>query len=271
MGYFADGKLKVVSLRSGEPVTLCSSIATVQMGGSWGSDGMIYFTDRGILSRVPATGGNAERLETESGPISGGYPQVLPGGKAVLISSKGDTISKGDAVIFSLETGDKRIVVPGGEYARYVPTGHLIYARAGAIEAMPFSLATLEVTGRRMPILEGVLLDSRSGVVYLAFSDDGSLVYAPGSDIQRSIPTWLDRQGNLEPLSMPARIYDTLSLSPDGKRLAILVRDELQSNVHVYDIARGRETKLTLEGDNYRPVWAPDSKRVVYLCREGEW
>jgi Tol biopolymer transport system component len=270
LGFFAQAELKVVSLLGGEPVTICST--RDYSGGSWGSDGMIYFTDHGRLFRVPASGGNAERLETESGPISGYLPQALPGSKAVLISS-GD-----DAMVFSLETGDKRILVRGVQHPRYVPTGHLVYARAGAIEAVPFNLATLEVAGRPVPILEGVLLDSGSGVVQLstpdvvqlAFSDVGLLVYAPGSDIRRSIPTWLDRQGNLEPLSMQARIYGTLRLSPDGKRLAILV-NELQSNVHIYNIATGMETKLTLEGDNYYPLWSPDSKRVVYCCRkEGE-
>jgi serine/threonine-protein kinase len=272
VGFFARDKLKIVSLLAGEPVTICST--RDYRGGSWGSDGMIYFTDHGRLYRVPATpaGGNAEPLETESGSVRGDYPQLLPGSKAVLISSGGD------AMVFSLETGDKRILVRGGQHARYVPTGHLVYARAGVIEAVPFNLTTLEVAGRRMPILEGVLLDSAFGVAQFAdpgeaqfaFSDDGLLVYAPGSDTRRSIPTWLDRQGNLEPLSIPARIYGTFRLSPDGKWLAILVH-ELQSNVYIYDIATGRETKLTLEGDNYYPIWTPDSKRVVYSCRkEGE-
>ncbi|MHC4541129.1 MAG: protein kinase domain-containing protein, partial [Planctomycetota bacterium] len=267
VGFYAKDKLKIVSLLGGEPIILCST--RDYRGGSWGSDGMIYFSDHGRLSQVPTTGGNAEPLETESGPVSGDYPQVLPGSKAILISWGGD------AMVFSLETGEKRILVRGGQYARYVPTGHLVYVRAGVIEAVPFSLATLEVAGHPMPILDGIMLDSASsvarlgspGVAQWAFSDDGLLVYAPGSDIRRSIPTWLDRQGNLEPLSMPARIYRTLRLSPDGKRLAILVH-ELQDNVHIYDIATGMETKLTLGGDNYYPVWTPDSKRVVYCCRQ---
>ena len=72
---------------------------------------------------------------------------------------------------------------------------------------------------------------------------------------------------------MPTQSYRAFRLSPDGKRLAILVR-ELQSNVYVYDIARGTGTKLTLEGDNYDPLWTPDGERVVFCCRrEGqeEW
>jgi serine/threonine-protein kinase len=261
VGFFAEEKLKKGSLRGGDPLMLCN--AGRHRGGGWGSDGMIYFTKGEGLLRVPASGGEPEPLGIESDTFGIGYPQILPGSKAVLISSEND------AMVFSLETREKKILVRGGQHARYVPTGHLIYTRAGAIEAMPFNLTTLEVAGRPMPILEGVLLDSRDGATQLAFSNDGLLVYAPGSDIRMTIPTWIDRQGEDEPLSMPARIYGTLKLSPDGKRLAILVH-ELQSNVYVYDIARGMETRLTVEGDNYYPLWTPDSKRVVFSHRRKE-
>jgi len=237
-------------------VTLCS--AGRHRGGSWGSDGMIYFFAEGRgLWRMRVDGGNRELLKAESELLAAGYPQLLPGGKAVLISSEGG------AAAFSLETRQMRLLVQDGYYAHYAPTGHLVYARAGAIEAVPFNPATLEKTGRPVPVLEGVLLDSGSGLAQLAFSNDGLLVYVPGGDTAKSIPAWVDRQGNIEPLSMPDRIYGTLKLSPDGKRLAILVR-ELQSNVYVYDITQGTGTKLTLEGNNYYPLWTLDGERVVF-------
>lgn len=86
-------------------------------------------------------GSNAERLSTEFEPLGGSYPQVLPGGKAVLVSSGTD------AVLFSLETREKKVLVKNVRYSRYVPTGHLVYIQAGAIEAVPFDLATLKKTG----------------------------------------------------------------------------------------------------------------------------
>jgi hypothetical protein len=81
--------------------------------------------------------------------------------------------------------------------------------RAGAIEAVPFDVASLHLTGRAVPVLEGVLLDSRTGAAQLAFSNDGLLVYAPGTDTAKSIPVWVDRQGHVEPLDMPPRAYRT--------------------------------------------------------------
>jgi serine/threonine-protein kinase len=269
VGFFAKDKLKIVSLLGGEPVTICD--AENPQAGNWGSDGMIYFAD-GLgmgLCRVSAAGGPMELLTNKTEPAKAGAsgywsPQVLPGGKTLLISPPVGTM------LLSLGTMEKRILVKDSRYARYVPTGHLVYARAGAIEAVPFSLVTLEVTGPPVPVLEKVLSDSVSGTAQFAFSNDGLLAYVPGGDTAKSTPVWVDRKGNVEPLAMPAQTYGTFGLSPDGKRLAIVV-EELRSNVYIYDIATGMGTRLTLEGDNYYPLWTPDGKRVIFTRRrEGE-
>jgi serine/threonine-protein kinase len=256
VGFFVKGQLKIVSLQGGEPVTLCNAGGC----GSWSDDGMIYFFRGPGLSRVSSTGGNEEQLGIEFDGV-GSYPQVLPGGKAVLVSSRIG------AELVSLETMDKKVLARDVLYARYLPTGHLIYVRAGAIEAVPFSLDKFKETGPRVPIIESVLSDSVYGSAQFAFSNNGSLVYVRGGDTGKSIPTWVDRHGKaqLQPLNMPAQIYGTPRLSPDGKRLAILVQ-ELQSNVFVYDIATGMPTRLILEGNYYGHVWTPDSEKVVFSC-----
>jgi len=265
VGFFAKDKLKIVSLLGGEPVTICD--ASNPQAGSWGPDGMIYFADGlgMVLCRVSAAGGPMELLTTRTEPSmagASGYwsPQVLPGGKTLLISPPVGTM------LLSLGTMEKRILVKDSRYARYVPTGHLVYVRAGAIEAVPFSLATLQVTGPHVPLIEKVLSDSVSGTAHFAFSNDGLLAYVPGGDTSKSTPVWVDRQGNVKPLAMPAQTYGTFRLSPDGKRLAIVV-EELRSNVYIYDIARGLGTRLTLEGNNYYPLWTPDGERVVFSRR----
>ncbi len=263
VGFFVDEKLKIVSLRGGEPRTICVA-SYPQASGSWGDDGMIYFTGSGGLSRVPATGGETELLGTESDPLGGQFPQILPGGKALL------TCSIDGAVHVSLETMEKRRLVEDVLYARYVPTGHLVYARPGVIEAVPFSLAKLEVTGTHALTIKNVLSDSVSRSAQFAVSNNGLLVYVSGGDTAKTIPTWVDRQGNEESLAMEAQNYGTPKVSPDGKRLAIVV-NELQSNIYVYEIVTGMGTKLTLEGNNMSPVWTPDGERVTFSRRiEGE-
>ncbi|MHC4539905.1 MAG: protein kinase domain-containing protein [Planctomycetota bacterium] len=262
VGFFADEKLKVVSLLGGEPRTICVA-SFPRATGSWGDDGMIYFTGRGGLSKVPAEGGNSELLlGTESDHLGGQHPQILPGGEAILISSEVG------AVLVSLETMEKKLLVEDILYARYLPTGHLVYAQAGVIKAVPFNLATLKVTGSPVLVLEKVLSDSVYGSAQFAISNNGLLVYASGSDTAKTIPTWVDRQGNEESLAMEAQNYGTPKVSPDGKKLAIVV-NELQSYVYIYDIATGLGNRLTLEGNNRSPVWTPDGKRVTF-GRDGE-
>jgi len=269
VGFFTKDKLKKVSLLGGEPVTICD--ARNPRGASWGADGMIYFaeTEGSRLSRVPATGGTKEHLTARGEPsgegmFSYGYPVLLPGGKQMLVSSPTSIM------LFSLETRDKKILVEDGQHARYIPTGHLVYARAGAIEAAPFSLRTLQVSGPSIPILERIMLDSRHGTAQFIFSSGGLLVYVPGGDTVKSIPAWVDRQGNVEPLPMPAQKYGTFHLSPDGKQLAIQVYSRPQSNVYIYDVVSGRGTRLTLEGSNVEPIWTPDGKRVTFFSgRQG--
>ena len=268
VGFFTEDKLKMVSLLGGEPVVLCDAINP--KGGCWGTDGTIYFADKEgrRLSRIIATG-SVERLKVVAEPAEQDdsryeYPSLLPGEKEMLLSSRSSTI------LFTLETREKKILVKDGQNAHYVPTGHLVYTRAGAIEAVPFDIATLQVTGPSVPVLEDVVLDSRHGTAQFGFSSGGLLVYVPGNDTAKSIPVLVDRRGNFEALAMRAQIYGPPKLSPDGKRLAIVVV-EPQSNVYVYDIVSGKETRLTLEGNNTCPAWTPDGRRITFSSdRQGE-
>ena len=268
-GFFTKDKLKKVSLLGGEPVTLCD--ARNPRGASWGDDDTICFAENQgeTLTQVPGAGGATARLvdRVQLGEESWyNQPEILPGGKWVLFSSDG-----GDIAVVSPETGEEKILVKNGYHARYLPTGHLVYARAGVLVAVPFDPATLQMTGEPVPILKEVLLDSKRGTMQYTFSSNGLLVYVPGGNTARSIPAFLDRDGNVDPLPMPAQIYGTPKLSPDGTHLAIEVGAGAKQDVYIYDIATGRPTKLTLEGSNISPVWTPDGRRVTFLRkREGQ-
>jgi serine/threonine-protein kinase len=261
VGFFTVDKLKKVSVLGGEPVPLCD--ARNPRGASWGTDGTIYFADdQGqTLTQVPAARGATVRLgpRVELGEENWyREPQILPGGNAVLFSS-----SDADIAVVFLKTGKTKILTNNGYHARYLPTGHLVYAQAGGLVAAPFDLAALEV-GDAVPVLEKVLLDSWIDTVQYTFSGNGSLVYVPGGDTAKSIPVFVDRQDKEEPLPMPAQIYGTPKLSPDGAHLAIIVEAGAKEDVYIYDIATGRPMRLTVEGSNTSPVWTPDGRRVTF-------
>jgi serine/threonine-protein kinase len=56
IGFFADGKLKKISVQGSAAVTLCD--APNDRGGSWGDNGTIAFVadNQGALSKVPSAG-----------------------------------------------------------------------------------------------------------------------------------------------------------------------------------------------------------------------
>jgi serine/threonine-protein kinase len=264
VGFFTNDKLKKVSLLGGEPVPLCD--ATNPEGASWGGDDTICFAEyQGeTLTQVSAAGGIAAPMAGVERSVAGSYsePQILPGGNWVLFSGNGDI------AVVSPKTGEKRILIKNGYYARYLPTGHLVYAQARMLVAVPFDLAALkEVAVDSVPVLEKVLLDSTSGSVQYTFSGNGLLVYVPGDDAARSVPVFVDRRNNTEPLPMPAQIYGKPGLSPDGKKLAIVVRAGYKRDVYIYDVATGRSSRLTLDGDNDWPIWTADGKRIVFVRR----
>ena len=144
-----DRKLKKVSIEGGSALTLCD--ATLG-GGSWGSDGTIIFTpsyNQGLW-RVSAAGGTPEALTTpdsSEGVLDHWWPQILPGGQEVLFTLMSTPIDQARIGVYSLETGEERVLIEGGIFARYVPTGHIVYVRTGILMAVPFDLARLEVTG----------------------------------------------------------------------------------------------------------------------------
>ena len=89
--------------------------------------------------------------------------------------------------VLTLATGQRRVLIQGGMSARYVSTGHLIYARAGSLLAVPFDLKRLEVTGPPITVVEDVFTDPIMGLANFAISREGSLLYAPAAPGRISI------------------------------------------------------------------------------------
>jgi Tol biopolymer transport system component len=272
IGFWQNGELKKVAITGGSPVKLCD-VPEGTSGASWSADDTIVFGWGGAgIWRVSGRGGTPERLISvdEKKAESAYGPQLLPGGREVLFTL-GSFVGGGgwnDAriVVQSLDSGERKVVVNGGRDARYVETGHLVYARSGALLAVPFDLARLEVRGGPVPLIEGVRdagVTTGSGATHFSLSGDGTLVYVPGNpeqETQRKL-VWVDRAGAEQPLTAPARAYDFPQLSPDGQRVAV----EIGPQVWLVDLSRDTLTRFTFEGPtNETPHWTPDGKRIVF-------
>jgi serine/threonine protein kinase/Tol biopolymer transport system component len=275
IGFFADGKLKKISVQGGAAVTLCD--APNDRGGSWGEDGTIVFTPdiRNALSRVSSAGGQAQpltTLDTQASEATQRWPQVLPGGKAVLFTSNthANNVGDSDIVVYSMASGQRKTVQRGGIYARYLPSGHLVYIHEGTLFAVPFDLKRLEMTGQPAPILEGVLAQPFGGGAQFSFSDTGNLVYVTGRGGGQNVSIyWMDHDGKFTPLHESPGNYYNPAFSPDGKRLALGINDGKRADIWVYELERDTLTRLTFAGEsNTYPVWTPDGQRITYSSQE---
>jgi serine/threonine-protein kinase len=156
IGFFADGQLKKVSIRGGAPQILCEVAVTDTSVPRWGSNGRIFIGTDAEITQVSSNGGTPELVtaaDSEKGEADLLLSDVLPGGKAILFSVwvGGQSWDELSIVVYSLETGERSVLIEGGTNARYVPTGHLVYVRSATLMAVPFDLARLEVTGPPSP------------------------------------------------------------------------------------------------------------------------
>jgi serine/threonine-protein kinase len=284
IGFFGgpNDELRKVSMTGGPPLVLCRYTG-VSRGASWGPDGTIVFatndTSTGLLS-VPEGGGDPKVLtkpDAASHEIDHLFPSFLPGGHVVLFtitmaggappSSFGGNVAAQIAAL-DLRTGRKKILLRGGSSAEYVATGHLVYAAGGTLRAVRFDPERLEVLSDPVPVAEQVMT-SGTGAANFTVSRSGTLVYVSGGTAalqggpQRSL-AWVSRQGREEPLKVQPRAYSVPRLSPDGKRLAVDIRDQ-ENDIWIWDFARATLGRLTSDptADIY-PVWTPDGRRIVF-------
>jgi serine/threonine protein kinase/Tol biopolymer transport system component len=268
-----DQALKRIPTAGGTPLTLCPT--DLPSGLSWSVDGIVFANTEGIL-RVPADGGAPELIvKATPGEIQVG-PQLLPGGRALLFTSAdasggSERWDAGHIVIKTLGTSERRTIIDGGTDARYVASGHLVFGRRGVVYAVPFDVATLALTGREVPVVEGVMRGTGtygSASLNMTISDDGTLAFLPGplEPVATTVSlAQFDHAGKWQTLGAPPGSYQTPRLSPDGRHVAFVVDDGKDVNVVVYDVGSDRAPRrLTFAGRNRSPAWSADDRRIAY-------
>ena len=263
IGFFADHKLKKVAVSGGEPIVLCD--APNPYGGSWGTDGTILFSpnEGQRPSRIHERGGVPQPIDIRNFHGSYRRPDLLPDGKAAIMSNP--LLGVG---VLAFDTGEFRLLVPGAGGGRYA-AGHLLFARPGMLLAAPFDLERLAITGPEAVVLEGLRTEAEgvSPQPQAVLSREGTLVYAAGRGPGNTTrPVWVDRRHKLEPLPMPPRAYRSMSLSPDGRFLAIVIADPA-NDLWVQDLGRGTLTRRTSGAEPGMVNWTLDGEHIVFGSR----
>jgi Tol biopolymer transport system component/tRNA A-37 threonylcarbamoyl transferase component Bud32 len=281
----SPGVLKVAAVDGAAPTVVADSLVSVG-GTSWGPDGVIYSAGgfrsagEGIVG-VPASGGIPTArtiLDSARHEFAHLSPAVLPNNRGLVFSIwYGPTRpNETEIAVLEFKTGAYRILQRGLR-ARYLPTGHLLIARAdGSLVAVPFDQDKLAITGTPVPVVTGVATQAGYVVDY-DVSGAGTLMYLagePGNVKEMVQPVWVTRQGVASPVDSGwtfNRPYNGgMSLSPDGTRLAVAIAGEPTSDIWIKQLDHGPLSRLTFEEFlKYRPVWSPDGRTVTYIADPG--
>src|SRR5262249_20354727 len=145
----SDGKLKRIAITGGAAVTI-SDVGDPPHGPLWNSDGFIYLGQPKRIARVSANGGKLDTVIALKDGETAHRPQLLPRGDALLFTLTNatggpDRWDTGQIVVQSLNTGERKVVVPGGSDGRYVPSGHVIYMLGTTLLSVPFDLSKQQV------------------------------------------------------------------------------------------------------------------------------
>jgi Tol biopolymer transport system component len=274
-----DHAIKRIAVTGGIAETVCP--ADNPFGMSWSKDGILFAEgEKGIL-RVSENGGQPESLaRVKKGELAQG-PQMLPGGKAFLFTLASgapglDTWDKAQIVVQDLKSGERKTLITGGSDARYLQTGHIVYAISGNLFAIPFDLGSLEVKGGQVPVLEGVRRANPTGAAEFSISGTGSLIFLSGQVSATNAMTGLallDPKGMIELLKVPPKAYAYPRVSPNGKQVVLSIDDSAKdANVWIHDlVGSAAPRQLTLGGANRFPIWSEDGNWIAFQSdREGD-
>ena len=280
IAYWTSGTVNKVAITGGAPVKL--SDVDNPFGMSWNGDSLLIGQgDKGIV-RVPDKGGPPEAvIRVKDSEIAHG-PQLLPDGRSILFTlASGAEPGRWDSaqiVVQTIGSTDRKTIIRGGTDARYLRTGHILYAVEGVLFAEPFDIRKLESVGGPISVVDGVERAAVSKQVpanqpcpataLLFMSPDQPTTSAPGG----SEIAWLDLKGNVERLKLSPRAYQSPRVSPNGQQLAVGVDDGRNTSIWVYDLDEHTQIRqLTYEGNNRFPIWTPDGARITFQSdREGD-
>jgi eukaryotic-like serine/threonine-protein kinase len=265
LAFFTSNQLKKIALDGSAAIPVAN--ITSGLPGTWAPGDRIFYGIGGPsgLFQVSASGGMPElaaKLETYQDLD---YPEVLPGGKWLLFSAQRNTsVSiQFEVVAQSLITGERKILVKGGKFAKYSPTGHLIYEQLGSLYAVAFDPDNAAVTGSPASLGEHVATDiSFFSPALFTMAPNGTLAFVPARDASKRHLVWVDRSGRVEALTnLPQHAYAGPRISPDGQKMMVLLEDT--GDLWIYD-KRGSSIRLTNDGLTVRAIWSSDGSQITY-------
>jgi len=274
VAFFADGKLKKISVSGGSPQVL--TLATNGRGGSWGSKNVILYapnTGRSIW-KINSDGSHAEDLTakyfspTES---THRWPLFLPDGEHFLFwgGNFKNVEDDPDSGIYlaSINGGERKRIVLAHSNPAYA-NGQLIFLEwHRGLVAIKFDASSGKLAGEKKLIAEGIGFQPSTYYAAFAAGYNGTVVYNPSAGATTSVLAWYDRDGKELSRLGEEGVIANPSLSPDNTYVAADRSDIKASNVDIWihDVKRGTASRFTFDpAEEVTPIWSPDGQKLVY-------
>ncbi|HXN98139.1 MAG TPA: protein kinase [Candidatus Acidoferrales bacterium] len=261
LGFFADGKLRKISVPGGASQTLVDGVGSEAGIGGWSADGTILFCkDRyGSIYRVAATGGEATPVtKLEKTEIAQRQPFFLPDGKHFLYVSNGLDFVPQIKVADISKPEQASVAVANGGMPQFA-SGQLLFVSGGHIEAQPFDLRTWKLSGDPRSLGEAE---------FFSVSTNGVLAYHEGSGVAEL--KIYDRTGSVVATPGPLGRYESPRFSPDGKRIGVIIADPRtgKNDIWAFPVEGGQPDRLTFGPNDSFFIWSPNGKEIAYQATE---
>jgi serine/threonine-protein kinase len=269
---FVNGTKLLKVAVSGGPTLPIADVSGSLRGGTWNAQDTILFADERGLFVVPAAGGRPTLVVApdSSSRETFRWPDFLPGGQSALFSINDGNVDRLAAITLADKT-IRRFDVLGGN-PHFVSQGQVTLAMidpgtggvgSGTLVAVPFDARRLTVLGQPVPVADSVQVGINTRTAKLGISRDGAIAFASGSVGMSSLVA-VKRDGTARDLGAEQRFFAFPRLSPDGRRIAVMVTDA-GTDIWVYDLAGRTLTRLTFDRTAARPIW--DARRTPSCVR----
>jgi serine/threonine protein kinase/Tol biopolymer transport system component len=222
LAFFAEGKLKKISVAGGPAQTICA--VPDARGGSWNEQGTIIFAPRlaGPLQSVSDGGGTSTdvtAVNKDDASFTDRNPYFLPDGKHFLYVHRGKD-ALGRVLAGSLSGGEPKEILPAGSNVAF-SDGYLFYVKESALIAQPFDPSSLTFKGKPVSIAANVEFYDARNMGFFAVTRN-VLVYRGAVTRDRDL-AWYDLSGKeLEHWGEPAPYLGGAFSAPN--QAAILLR-----------------------------------------------
>jgi len=262
MAFFVGSNMVKMELGGGVMKTICET--RNPSGGTWGTDGTIYFAEaEGFsMSKVDANGGKPEMVEW--GGYGNFFPKMANGGKGIVFM--GDEINSlaSHSMYYAISgKGNLSHDLNDGTHPAWIGLNNLVFLQGNYLQIQKIDPETMQAIREPVTIQGAKVRGGRGYYSQYSMSQNGVLVFIRGTPMNQMTMMELIPGNEAKVLHPETAFFGTFEISPNGKYIAIEENVRNRYRIKIYDIERMQFRVLSEEGSNLNPVWS-DSSDILY-------